>query len=316
MLQTIYRRLLRLPLARALAPLGPDPAQHDATLTRIVEAFVSGYKAALEERELERLVAELDRCEARWRGFAYEGAAMALGLLDELPWSGAGRWRRLATAGAPQHDYLLHVGVGWAWARLARPLERRIEQLDPTLRWLCVDGYGFHHGFFRADRALARREVPNVCRGYARRAFDQGLGRCLWFFAGAKPARVQNLIASFEASRHGDLWSGVGLAVAYAGGVSVESALELARAAAGCRAEFAQGVAFALEARTRGATPWEHTTQLAEQLWNQPAAQILSTVADTRDAARARADDAVYEDWRGRIREQFSSQESRHALVG
>lgn len=315
MLQSIYRRALRLPLARALAPLGADASAHDPTLRRIVEVFVSGYNTALAERDTRQLRAPLDRVEARWRGFAYEGAGMALGLLDELPGGGAGRWQRLATVDAAHHDYLLHVGVGWAWARLARELTPRLERLDPTLCWLCVDGYGFHEGFFRAERTIVRQQVHQACSGYARRAFDQGLGRCLWFFAGAKPARVKSAIAGFDASRQRDLWSGVGLALAYAGGVSVECALALAGEAEGSRADFAQGVAFALEARTRGGTPWEHTTQLAEQLWRQPGSELVASVAHLREAARGRPRDLVYEDWRSRIRDQFMRQNSRHAFA-
>lgn len=315
MFQPIYRRLLRLPLERALAPLGSDPSRSDGTLRRIVEEFVFGYNAALAERETGQLPNQLDRVEARWRGFAYEGAAMALGLLDELPLGGSGRWQRLTSIEAPQHDYLLHVGVGWAWARLARDLDPRLERLDPTLRWLCVDGYGFHHGFFHAERTISRQQLPAACRGYAKRAFDQGLGRSLWFFAGASPPRVRSAIAMFAAGRHDDLWSGVGLAVAYAGGVSVDSALQLAHSAGSSRPHFAQGVAFALEARARGATPYEHTSEFAAQLWKQPAHELVDVVARTREMARGRADEEVYEDWRGRLREQFSTQEARHVVA-
>jgi hypothetical protein len=46
---------------------------------------------------------------------------------------------------------MAHVGIGWAIARLPW-LRRRIEQplnrLDSLLRWLAVDGYGFHEGYF------------------------------------------------------------------------------------------------------------------------------------------------------------------------
>jgi hypothetical protein len=240
---------------------------------------------------------------------------MALGLLDELPLSGPRRWPSMVSTHACRHDYLLCVGLGWSWARLRRRLEARIALVEPTLRWLCVDGYGFHCGFFDAQRTIERRAVPAACRGYAARAFDQGLGRCLWFHVAATPDRIANAIESFEARRQADLWSGVGLAVAYAGGVSVERALDLSQRARAHRAHFAQGVAFALEARSRGGNEWEHTTGLAEALWFMPAQTLVELVAQERQQAVRAGGEIVYEDWRGRVRTRFVPQEASRVLA-
>src|SRR5215470_8323431 len=64
------------------------------------------------------LAEPLDASPLPMRGFVYEGAAMALALLDTLvPF----RRRRLAafiSGPAHPHTYLAHVGVGWALARL------------------------------------------------------------------------------------------------------------------------------------------------------------------------------------------------------
>jgi hypothetical protein len=121
--------------------------------------------------------------------------------------------------------------------------------LDPLLCWLALDGYGFHQGFFHWPQAVLRQEVPRRLAGYARRAFDQGVGRSLWFVEGADPARIAADVGAFPADRRPDIWSGVGLACCYAGGVD-RATLEALRLAAGpARPALAQGVAFAAKAR-------------------------------------------------------------------
>ncbi len=189
-------------------------------LEGIGRAFLHGYHAALEEARPARLASRLDEWPAEGRGFAFEGAGMGLYLLDRLtPWN-RGRLRGFLAGPGARHTYMVHVGAGWALAQLRLRVDRAPARLDPLLGWLAVDGYGFHHGYFRWPEAVDRQRVPDRLDGYARRVFDQGLGRSLWFVEGAEVPRIAATIARFPASRHGDLWSGVGLACAYAGGVA------------------------------------------------------------------------------------------------
>ena len=68
---------------------------------------------------------------------------------------------------------MIHVGVGWAWARLPVNLARGKARFDPVLRWLALDGYGFHEAFFKWPRYLAGANHPRRLTGYDARAFDQ-----------------------------------------------------------------------------------------------------------------------------------------------
>src|SRR5262245_35276522 len=47
-------------------------------------AFVHGYRSALADSRGDVLVARLESVEPAWRGFAFEGAAMGLALVDWL----------------------------------------------------------------------------------------------------------------------------------------------------------------------------------------------------------------------------------------
>src|SRR5215213_2987648 len=172
--------------------------------------FLTGYHEALGEvGPSEKLVSRLNVVEPEFRGFAFEGAAMGLTLLDQLSLRRRDRLQALLEGAGAPHAYMIHVGAGWAFARLQRNVERASERMDPLLRWLAVDGYGFHEGYFRWRRYLGRRANPARLSGYGRRVFDQGFGRSLWFVDGAEVDRVSTTIAALPPTRHADLWSGV-----------------------------------------------------------------------------------------------------------
>ncbi len=283
-------------------------------LEQCAATFLTGYHAALEEGEADALPLRLSAVGIELRGFAFEGAAMGLALLDQLtPWRKS-RWQALFEGAGAPHAYMMHVGVGWALARLPwlrRHVERPPAGLDPLLRWLAVDGYGFHEGFFHWRRSVEGHAIPRRLTGYARRAFDQGLGRSLWFVDGADAARIPVTIAAFPPSRQADLWSGVGLACAYAGGAD-RYALEALGSAAGLYGpELAQGAAFAAKARQRAGNPAPHT-ELACAVLGGISAEAAATATDIalQHVATDGAEPA-YELWRQRIQARFAPGERR-----
>jgi hypothetical protein len=270
-------------------------------LEEIGRTFVGGYRAALEDDDPGALEHALARVPGELRGFAYEGAAMGVTLRDLLsPWRSRGLDRLLAGPGSA-HVYMVHVGAGWALARL-RCLPRATLRLDPLLRWLALDGYGFHEGYFHPVRRLRDGAVPRAFDGYAARAFDQGLGRSLWFVEAADPAAIAAAVHRLAPDRQPDLWSGVGLAAAYAGGADAETLRLLAYAGAGARNELAQGAAFAAAARLQAGNPAAHTDLACRVLCGRSSEEAAEV---TTDAARELPPDGsvpAYEVWRRRLR--------------
>lgn len=275
-------------------------------LEGIGATFLRGYHAALEAEDDETLARRLGEVESELRGFAFEGAAMGLALLDFLkPW-GRGRLKTFVEGAGAAHVYMLYVGAGWALARLRRDPARALKGFDRLLGWLAVDGYGFHEGYFKWPAYVARQERPRRLRGYALRAFDQGLGRSLWFVEGADVERVIGTINAFAPERHSDLWSGVGLACAYAGGAD-EAGLEHLRARAGRFApQLAQGAAFAAKARSRAGNQVSHTEAACRVLCAMTAdAASEITVVALRLLPHG-GEEPAYETWRRRIASELA----------
>jgi hypothetical protein len=280
-------------------------------LEQIGYTFLTGYHVALGEDDPRALGVRLDAIESDLRGFGFEGAAMALALLDTLtPWNSS-RWHRFVSGPAAPHVYMAHVGFGWALARLHRlhpTIERPLARLDPLLRWLALDGYGFHEGYFYWRRYVHGLEVPRGLSGYALNAFDQGLGRSLWFVEGAGVTQIPATIATFPSSRHADLWSGVGLACAYAGGVDSASIHALGAAARPYESHLAQGVAFAAKARLRAGNPVAHTELACRVLCGLSAEEAAGVTDAALEQLPPDGEVPAYEVWRRRIRAEFAKE--------
>ncbi|GII76199.1 enediyne biosynthesis protein [Sphaerisporangium rufum] len=284
-------------------------------LETVGEMFLTGYAYAAEARTPAEAEERLEAIPPRWRGFAYEGAGMAFGILDATPLSTGRKVEGfLARPGGDAQVYLVYVGVGWAMARLPRFLWSRLHLPDPLLRWLALDGYGFHQAYFRTRQYVHEQyQDPHFPwpadgpPGYANRAIDQGIGRALWFVGGTDPDRVASMIERFPESRRADLYAGTGLAATYACGAD-EAELRAFRDRAGpYRGQLAQGSAFAAEARVRPGLVVPATETATRVLCGLPPEQAARVSNQSRPDQPIQGDVPAYEVWRQRIADQFVS---------
>ena len=281
-------------------------------LETVGRTFLEGYGYVMEARSPEQAGPRLQGVPTRFRGFAYEGAAMACAMLDGVPLGGGGRFTRFVDGIGAPHVYMAYVGVGWAMARLPRLRWPKADGFDPLLRWLILDGYGFHQAYFRTKRYVDQRYQDPAfpwpadgTRDYANRAIDQGIGRAMWFVAGTDADLVTSMIDKFPEPRRSDLYGGLGLAVTYAGGGD-EAELRLLRDRAGeYRPMLAQGSAFAAEARVRAGLLGAHTETAAQVLCGTDARQAAHVTQLVRPERPVDAELPAYETWRQRIADEF-----------
>lgn len=276
-------------------------------IEQIGATFVEGYHAALLDDEPGRLAETLNRLVPEIQGFAFEGAAMGLVIADFINPFRASRFQAFLAGPGASHIYMLHVGAGWAFARLPIRLENAASEMDPLLRWLAIDGYGFHQGYFDWRRFVAAQEAPKNLSQYGCCAFDQGLGRSLWFVKAADPARIAAAIAEFPPRRRPHLWSGVGLACAYAGGVERAVLEDLRRACGDFLPQLAQGAAFAAKARLRADNPAGHTGLACEIVCGLSAEQAAAITDSALEGLSAEGETPAYEIWRRRIQARFGN---------
>lgn len=310
----LYARLLSRFLTVSFEELRPFMLRLEGAATpaaghlqNIARTFVQGYQASLEDGDLTELWSRLNAVEAELRGFAFEGAAMGLALLDHLTLK-RGRVRSFLEGPAAAHAPLVHVGVGWAYATLPWlrwRVEKKLVGYEPLYSWLILDGYGFYEGLFHTERCVRRHQVPKWLTGYSSCTFHQGVGRSLWFVDGGDDARVKATIDTFPQNHQSDLWSGVGVACAYAGGVDKRTLEGLLEGAGNYVSYLAQGAALAAKIRRQAGNPARRTDEACRVICGLSAEEAASLVDESLKHLPADDDRHAYEVWRRRIRTQF-----------
>ncbi|MFH5209777.1 DUF1702 family protein [Antrihabitans sp. NCIMB 15449] len=274
----------------------------------VANTLVDSFWTTVDHPDFDTLGPMLNGADNDVRGVAYEGVGMGLSLLDcMLPHKK--RLAGLLNGPGGAHKPLLYIGAGLALPRMPVNPLRVMSRYEDNERWLILDGYGFYHGFFTPERSLQRQVRPRRITGYAARMFDCGLGRSLWFTSAANTQRVADIVGRFPVHRRGDLWSGVGLACAYAAAVADEAALTRLVIAAGPDADqFAVGVAVAADFRQIGGNPSDHTDLACTISWGEDSATVAEIAATERAAGSSQgASAASYEEWRQSLRAAWTA---------
>ncbi|MFI8200503.1 DUF1702 family protein [Streptomyces sp. NPDC085942] len=313
------RRLLMAPslFDVSFAGRGFPVAETAATrqLETIPQTVVTGFEWGIESKSLWETERRLSLVDEELRGFAYEGATMASVIRDSMPGRG-GRTAELLQGTGRGHIFLNYIGIGFAMAKLPRPLWKKVmpaldgEDFYPPMSWLAVDGYGFDRAYFDPKRWVdgQRLDTPYAWEGrpdYFQRAVDQGIGRALWFIHGARVEAVCAAVDRFASERRPDLWAGVGLAATFAG-CSTAAELDALRARSGELAgHVAQGAVFAAKARHFSKTVPGHTRTALHALAGLTVESAAGLADDAAPPSGAGDGVPSYEIWRRSVREKL-----------
>ncbi len=267
-------------------------------LEEVGQTFIGAFNDHLRDPNPNVVDRRILKVPERLQGFYAEATAMASAISGTFrPWSN--NCSKVLSQLEPRFVHLAHVGAGWAMARLGL-FELHIQRrLDPMLAGLAHDGVGFHDAFFsRKNWQRGRKAAPPISKAY-----DQGLGRALWFRSGGDPKMVVQSLENFPRDRQSDLWAGVGLATCYAGGASVAGVDFLAEAAGSHLPQFRQGAAFAAAAFARAGHEVPHCIAAAGRITGRDWNDLPGLVEGLRHevVAREGANLTGYQHWRERV---------------
>ncbi len=255
-----------------------------AHLEQIIESFIGGYNIALVEGDMSQLTQRLDTSfTPEFVGFAYEGAGLYFALADlVIPRSG-NRLAVFTRSFGEKHDFITMVGAGFAVARIPfglRRLESYQQRLDPLTAWCLADGYGFHHGFFHWRFFIEERgAAPASLDRQNRSLFDAGVGRAMWWVFGADAESIKAAISPFDKDRRAEMWSGIGTAIAYAGGVPTDVMAILPKLAGEHRFDLLSGIPFAAYMRSKGGNPAPWTDEACSLLLKLTVTETSNLIA-------------------------------------
>ncbi|WP_067461974.1 DUF1702 family protein [Nocardia amamiensis] len=285
-----------------------QPDQHTALeLEQVTMALVTGIDSAVRSANNDELIATLLQVPPKYRGFAYEGAAVGLTAIDSL--SPGRRAAELISGPASEYALTMYVGVGLAMAKIPKFRWNKVFPQHPLFRWLAIDGYGFYNAFFKMQRYVRDKHVETRFPGWLgdrdnlKRIVDQGTGRALWFIGGGSPAGVVRMISEFDPKRHADLWSGVGIAVTFAGGVETPVMEELWDVAGQYRPQLSLGSAMVARIRQQTNSVNEHSEAAAKVFCGTSVAKTDALLETSLEGLPDDGTSGTYLLWRDRVAE-------------
>lgn len=231
----------------------------------IQDLFLDAERRLQNKRDLEDIIQLLDAEVPTYRSIGYEGASYLLAYQDLAETGKLDRWRIFHKRAGLQHPFHIDIGLGWAYAKLRmNPLGQTgpIQRLQDRM---ILDGIGYYFALFRGRRTLKQHQIPPIIPPEQWSAFNQGIGRRIWYTAQGDIERCLHLLRSFPSSRHPALWRGIGLACGYVGGADHGTLAQLVQEAAEHKTQFKTGIALAAISRDASRSI-NDSTQLACQV--------------------------------------------------
>jgi hypothetical protein len=295
------------------------PPDSRERLVEVLRVSNRGFNAALATGSPDALPPLLDSApSASLEVFAYEGAAAGLALVDLLrPWPGQRAALQFLDGPARRHYPTAVAGPGMLGGVLRLSVMPRLAGLDPFWGAGYANGYGFTAAARWPRVVFERHRYLGRPRGYAIRAFDQGVGRYLWWEVIARgPEEAARMLQQFAPERHADLWAGMGAAGTFAAGAEGSVLAEIRELAGAHGPQLAFGAIGAAYTRHLSNVPNDATNEAACRAYTGwSVADAVDEVRDLHEAvvrsgAVVAADDVgaapTFELWRRAVVERFS----------
>jgi len=231
-------------------------------LEYVAKVVVDGYNTALETGLSDDLLVLRERVKKEDVGFYNEGIGMGLFTLDFISIVKKDRFWNFVQGKGKEHEYMSYIGAGIACGVFKiLPIQKFIKRANPTCGLLLLNGIGFYYAYFKPKKTLGNnffvpaRLLKDPFNTYS---YDNGIGRALWFVHGGSPESIEKNINKFPKNRQAGVWSGVGLAATYAGGVSQNVISDLIKRSGEYRDYLSEGSILAVHTRDIAGNPHQN----------------------------------------------------------
>ncbi len=235
---------------------------------------------------------------------AYEGASMGIAIKCMQETNSLDHWNKFYHNFGLKHSSQIHVGLGWAFSEINLYFTDVDVTIDPILKCRVLDGYGYYEGIFKRRQSIRTQQVPAHLSDLELRAYDQGLGRSLWYISQGEVEKLVKIINLFSKERHHDLWRGIGIAVAYVGGIEALSVQQLIKESAEYLAAFKSGVCLLIQSRFKANTIVADTKSICDLLFDIDCSSINDQLIKLEEETNS-ASESQYFDWVKKIEKNF-----------
>lgn len=239
----------------------------ETRMEKIRAIFQYGMSVSIDEKDMNLLESALKLTENEFRSIAYEAAAMQLASKDISINQSFDHWRLFMQGPGVKHLTQAHIGLGWAMAQQQFPVFPFIETLESLMQCRVIDGYGYYEGIFRKRRSIGEQQIPLALENRFLHAYDQGLGRSIWYICKGSCEKIKEMVEPFPTSRHKDLWRGIGTACAYVGGFDENLLTQLTTSSGGNHKQLSIGAALVSRSRTEAGS-FTRYIDMACRVWS------------------------------------------------
>lgn len=279
----------------------PNSPRHRSVAT----AYLDGMALANthDANELKRVLSSLEPSD---RGVYYEGAAAGKALTAFINHQDLEEAVFLLKA-APEYSFVLYMGIGEAMAQLKISPSICNAVIDNPWGGQIIEGYGFFDGYFRWFDTLVHQSYPPGLSPELRAAYDQGLGRAIYFVTNGRPREIRDYIATFPPARQKELWAGLGQPAAYVGGPSESDLRKLLDLSGNNRFELMQGVLLGLSARIEQNFVPDYTEAARSIICGISSSKDTIVNRDVQELILKRTEYPIFS-WQKSIRESLSNE--------
>jgi hypothetical protein len=238
-------------------------SQHRTEL--VAKTVIEGYNSAIEKGVSEDLLTMRLMIKNELVGFFNEGVGMGIYTLSLFSPSRNVYWDYINGPGK-SHEYMSYIGAGIACGVFNKPFDKFLSIANPTCGLLILNGIGFYYAYFKTDKGVTKHFIRNDVKRdpFYLECYDNGVGRALWFCKNGDVKKIHDTINDFSESRKAAIWSGIGLAATYAGGVSENKIRELKDLSGVYSINLAEGSFLATHCRDLAGN--SHKTDITEQI--------------------------------------------------
>jgi len=113
-----------------------------------------------------------------------------------------------------------HIGLGWAFGELGLNPIDYFEEINDKWKSKEWNGYGYFTGTLKRRSVLRALSFSETIPKEFLSDFIQGFGRSLWYSYKGNLEQITKAISAFDPKHQDDLWNGLGVAIAFVGGLS------------------------------------------------------------------------------------------------
>ncbi len=190
----------------------------------------------------------LEKQDLFYHALVFEGASMGYAQYDKYNNGRLTEWKKFTEKTPKAFNTFNFIGLGWALAKWTDFDLTTLKDVDVKMYWRTFGGWGYHDAIFKKSLIFNKMDRAHRVPLEYVNAYDEGIGRLIWYESRADLQKMMDLVSRFDKSRLPDIWRGIGIAVSFVGAYDLDFFKKILNFTGDFRLSFNIGSALAAKA--------------------------------------------------------------------